>query len=253
MQPNHAFVLQTAAALCCSADSKILDYGCGSGEIVAEGVRRGLNVFGVDVFYEGNPERLNEARRRGLLGSRVFEMREGTIPFPDATFDIVVSNMVFEHVVDIGATLEEVSRVLAPGGKLLCLFPTLETVREGHCGIPCVHWFRRGSRFRAAWMYALRLAGLGYNKGHKSVRAWCRDYLAWLDAYTCYRSRRDLEREFSRRFKPPAQFEAEYLAFRLKSKAPRLERLAAVVPFRRRFFTWFCRRFASVVLVLEKR
>jgi SAM-dependent methyltransferase len=49
---------------------------------------------------------------------RVVEGRAESIPFPDESFDIVVTNSVMEHGVDIDACFQEISRVLAPGGLL---------------------------------------------------------------------------------------------------------------------------------------
>jgi SAM-dependent methyltransferase len=46
-----------------------------------------------------------------------------SLSFPDASFDVLVSNDVFEHVADIEATLSEARRVLRPGGTLLFSVP----------------------------------------------------------------------------------------------------------------------------------
>jgi len=47
----------------------------------------------------------------------------GHLSFPDATFDIVVCNEVFEHVPALPDALAEIARVLRPGGTLLSTFP----------------------------------------------------------------------------------------------------------------------------------
>jgi SAM-dependent methyltransferase len=44
---------------------------------------------------------------------------DGTIPLPDAHFDVVLSTQVLEHVTDPGVYLAECARVLKPGGRLL--------------------------------------------------------------------------------------------------------------------------------------
>ncbi len=56
-----------------------------------------------------------------------------SLSFPDASFDVLVSNDVFEHVPDIGATLFEARRVLRPGGSLLFTVPFYGTDATEQC------------------------------------------------------------------------------------------------------------------------
>jgi SAM-dependent methyltransferase len=92
------------------ADGCVLDLGAG-GDVDPE---RSLKlhvarVCGVDIdpIVLNNPQ-LHEAK---LLND------DGTIPYPDAHFDAVLSDFVFEHLQDPAATLREVRRVLKPGGR----------------------------------------------------------------------------------------------------------------------------------------
>src|SRR5918911_727457 len=84
-------------------------------------------------------------------GRDVLEIGTGTgaLPFPNASFDIVVSFDVLEHIPDTDAHLAEVSRVLRPGGAYLIQTPNkwmnviFETIRwrsftkfrEDHCSL----------------------------------------------------------------------------------------------------------------------
>ena len=45
------------------------------------------------------------------------------IPFPDATFDLLIANHVLEHVDDVAAAAQEMRRVLKPGGRAICQTP----------------------------------------------------------------------------------------------------------------------------------
>ena len=96
-----------------------------------------LRVAGVDArgcdLYPADRSRSVLATELGIVA--ISPMVEGKIPFPDNYFDCVVSNMVFEHVVDIDLALDEIARVLRPGGEFLCLFPDLGVIREDHTGI----------------------------------------------------------------------------------------------------------------------
>jgi ubiquinone/menaquinone biosynthesis C-methylase UbiE len=72
-------------------------------------------VVGVDLDFPHLCKHVNISRR--ICAS------SGSLPFPDASFDLVTCNMVFEHLPDPRAILQEMSRVLAPGGTLMVHTP----------------------------------------------------------------------------------------------------------------------------------
>ena len=150
LQPNHRFMLSWVERE--RPGAKILDFGCGSGQVVAAGLAGGRELFGVEIF-SGESTARADVERQGLLGRRIFDVRDGRLPFDDGTFDLAVSNTVFEHVEDLESALDEVHRVLRPGGRLVTFFPSQEVVRENHFSVPFLHWFRRGSRLRLEWAY----------------------------------------------------------------------------------------------------
>jgi SAM-dependent methyltransferase len=247
----HRFVLQQCSLLATKPDRHVLDYGCGAGETVETGVRDGLDIYGVEVFYEGGNTR-ELVRAKGLLGSRVRELVDGRIPFADASFDVVVSNQVFEHVEDMEPALDEICRVLAPHGTFLCLFPSRDVIREGHCGIPLVHWFPRGSRIRYPYMLALRSVGLGFFKNGKSRRQWSHDFLRWLDDFTFYRSHAEIFDSFRGHFEDVIGIEDDYVSYRLGDhRFFFLAKISRRIPFNR-LSRWFCRKFAGLVLVARR-
>ncbi len=95
---------------------RLLEVGCGNGDLLA-GVRDlGWEVEGVDF----DPGAVAAARRRGLA------VREGDLAscgFPAGTFDAVVMVHVIEHVPDPRATMAEARRVLKPGGRMVLVTP----------------------------------------------------------------------------------------------------------------------------------
>jgi len=195
----------------------MLDFGCGGGELVAAARTMGLDMRGSDVYYTGSATR-SEAEARGLLGVQVIESREGSIPFPDGSFDLVVNNQVMEHVADLDRALAEIHRVLRPGGTLLSIFPSREVWREGHIGIPFSHWFAKGSLARFYYTWALRSLGAGTWKDQApTCRRWAVDKLAWIDNYTHYRSREEIFRSFNRYFTNEFR-EPDYIHFRLRDR-----------------------------------
>lgn len=100
----------------------VLDIGCGAGVdslIAAHLVGEGGRVVGIDVTPAMlEKARINLARLRWPQAS----FREGeaeALPFPDAEFDAVISNGVFNLTVNKAKALQEAHRVLKPGGRLM--------------------------------------------------------------------------------------------------------------------------------------
>jgi SAM-dependent methyltransferase len=106
-----------------------LDFGCADGGYVQEMLARGVErVDGVDV----EADRIADARARNLTGAE-FQVFEGAVlPFADETFDGVFMNEVFEHVTDEAGSLNEIFRVLKPGGRLVLISPNRWFPIEGH-------------------------------------------------------------------------------------------------------------------------
>jgi ubiquinone/menaquinone biosynthesis C-methylase UbiE len=105
-----------------------LDYGCADGGYTEHLRLTGAAaVEGVDV----DGERIEAARSaHPEISFHVAE--EGRLPFPDDSFDGVFMNEVFEHVADEHEALEEVHRVLKPGGWLILISPNRGFPFEGH-------------------------------------------------------------------------------------------------------------------------
>ena len=247
---NHLYLLNKATHGLRHSRSIILDYGCGRGEIVEEGRKAGLEIYGADVFYEGGNCR-HEIEKKGWFGNIVREIEHGVIPFDDRFFDLVISNQVLEHVKNLDDVLCEISRVLKPGGMCLCLFPTKESIREGHCGIPFLHWFPQQSRLRFHYAVALRKMGFGYHKGDKSASQWASDFLQWLDAYTYYRDRATICGKFKGHFSI-SSMEADYIVFRLKLHGWRVLSRIFLLPLIRPIGCFLFRRLAGLVILARK-
>ena len=100
---------------------RVLDLGCGAGTdslVAAQMVAPDGKVTGIDM----TPEMLAKARAAAReMGAENVEFVEGEIeqlPFPDETFDVIVSNGVIDLVPDKDAVFSEIWRVLRAGGRL---------------------------------------------------------------------------------------------------------------------------------------
>ena len=104
-----------------SPGERVLDLGSGAGTdslVAAQMVGPEGSVTGIDM----TPEMLAKARiAAAASGVGNVEFVEGEaehLPFPDASFDVVVSNGVIDLVPDKDAVFAELYRVLAPGGRM---------------------------------------------------------------------------------------------------------------------------------------
>jgi SAM-dependent methyltransferase len=253
MDVTSRFVLDYARRFAANhPGARMLDFGCGAGKLVAAARGEGLDMLGADVFYGGSAAHA-EAAGAGLLGDLVVEIREGRLPFPDGFFHLVVNNQVMEHVSDLDRELSEIHRVLAPAGELLSIFPSRDVWREGHIGIPFSHWFRRGSQLRFLYTWALRGLGFGtWKEQAPTARQWAVDKLAWIDAYTRYRSRADIFRAYGRLFRSELR-ELDYIRYRLLDR-PRRAPLARLldVPGAPALASALFRKLAFLVIVSRK-
>ncbi len=242
---NYRYLLAWAQAV----GGRVLDFGCGEGQVVRAARELELDVMGADVFYGGSDAR-RVVEAAGLLGTRIRDIRAGKLEFPDAAFDLVVSNQVFEHIEALGPALDEVARVLKPGGLLVCLFPTLEVLREAHCGVPLLHRMSRDGR-RAGWAERWHRIGFGYDKEKKPRAQWAAEAVEWMDRYVHYRRRSEILAEFRRRFFTESK-EEHYLAYRLLRRGS--GRLAPLlkVPWARAAGRGICRLLNGIVLVARR-
>lgn len=248
---NHAYLLAYIQARA-RPGGRYLDYGCGAAELVAAGRAAGLDFYGAEVFYEGGDTRA-QVQARGLLGEAVRELDGDKLPFPDGFFDLVVSNQVFEHVERLDTVLAEIARVLKPGGVVLSLFPAREVWREGHCGIPFLHRFRKGSTVRLYYAWLLRSLGCGYHTQGKSRYRWAADFCDWLDNYTHYRPMAELNRLFAQAFACNTFIEYDYVLYRL-ARSGRLARLSSFLttPGWRSLLNGLFRRAGGLVIYSQK-
>ena len=96
---------------------KVLDVGCGTGVVSLTAARAGAQVQGVDL----TPELVARARENAALMKLDVTFQEGdaeALPFPDATFDVVVSQFGHMFAPRPDVTLAEMLRVLKPGGTI---------------------------------------------------------------------------------------------------------------------------------------
>jgi 2-polyprenyl-3-methyl-5-hydroxy-6-metoxy-1,4-benzoquinol methylase len=98
----------------------MLDAGCADGAWMAYWQSRGWRVSGMDI----NPNAVAQAKVKGLE-AKVCDLTREPAPYGDETFELVFAGEVIEHLVDTDSFLQELQRVLKPGGRLLLTTPNL--------------------------------------------------------------------------------------------------------------------------------
>ena len=116
---------------------RLLDVGTGSGEI-AHILGQRCELVSIDPADQ----------RQHVDGYRY--VRAGTaLPFAQASFDVAISNHVIEHLDDAPLHLQELSRVVRPGGLVYLATPNRWWPWEVHYRLPLLHYLPR------RWFWAL--------------------------------------------------------------------------------------------------
>jgi len=95
-----------------------LEVGCARGT-----VSHFLRTSG-GTWFHADTDRSNVQAAISLVKDGVLQIPPNVLPFPDSTFDVIVSLDYLEHVHDDDAAMSELRRVLKPGGRLLISTPT---------------------------------------------------------------------------------------------------------------------------------
>jgi SAM-dependent methyltransferase len=160
-----------------------LDVGCGDGHF-GEIAFAQATTLGVDPALNS----LREARRRPAY--RWLAAAEGArLPLARASMASAVSNSVLEHIPDVQSVLQEIGRVLKPGGTLAFTVPNPGYL--AHLALPA--WFEKA----------------GFRSFGERYRGWFRsvtrvEHLAWEDEWREWLERAGLELQGTLRYFPPA-------------------------------------------------
>jgi SAM-dependent methyltransferase len=96
--------------------NRIIDIGCGEGYVLADALRKGWEVYGLDIA----DNRLEIARTEqvNFIKGNIFQAS-----FRDNHFDAVYLDQVLEHVTDPLSHIREINRILRPGGTFYLGIP----------------------------------------------------------------------------------------------------------------------------------
>ncbi|HUD30960.1 MAG TPA: methyltransferase domain-containing protein [Novosphingobium sp.] len=97
---------------------RLLDVGCGSGQFAIRAAPLVAEVLGVDLTPAMLVEAREHARTSGVENIRWVQADSVALPVENCGFERVVSRSMFHHAADPGATLTEMYRACAPGGRM---------------------------------------------------------------------------------------------------------------------------------------
>ena len=107
---------------------RVVDVGCGEGQLARRIAASGADVVGIDPSWA----QIVEASRRSG-GPQYARGTASALPVATASVDAVVACLVLEHVEPFEPAIDEIARVLVPGGRFVCFLnhPLLQTPGSG--------------------------------------------------------------------------------------------------------------------------
>jgi trans-aconitate methyltransferase len=200
-QDQHSFVWQYGASLIellqPRAGERILDIGCGTGQLTAEIARSGAQVVGLD----NSLEMLDEARRN--FPDIVFEQADAASFRFAQPFDAVFSNAALHWVKDHAAAAASIAGALRPGGRFVaecggkgCIASVMDAMRAvigqradelSPWNFPSIGEFaplleRHGLEIGQAFLFDRPTPLEGENGLEHWLRMFCRAYFRGLSA-----------------------------------------------------------------------
>ena len=103
----------------------ILENGCGVGMYVERLAPFGGKIFGLEYDFE-------RAAEAGARSPGIVNAAGERLPYPDASFDLILSHEVLEHVADDAQAVREMVRVIRPGGRIVIFVPNRGYPFETH-------------------------------------------------------------------------------------------------------------------------
>jgi SAM-dependent methyltransferase len=206
--------------------ARVLDFGCGAGNMVEEYCAAGYEAFGCDLRLGSESERL-----------RLIDAETHLLPFADNNFDFVFSDQVLEHVQDHALAFAEIKRVMKPGAISLHIFPAKLKPTESHVLVPL------GGLIQTRWWLTL-WAALGarnsFQKG-KSFREVVELNSDYLRTRTNYLSRSQIKQAVSTSF-DNLEFAERHMIKHSYGRARHVYPLVRVLPFIESLYSTFYSR-----------
>jgi SAM-dependent methyltransferase len=181
---------------------RVLDWGCGRGSDVLHLRSMGIDAYGAEISQETIDKGKPLFDERGIDHAATIKpiSAQNRTAYPDASFDMIVSYQVLEHICDLPTAAAEIARLLRPGGISVHLYPGHRRIVEGHLFMPFVHWLPK-NKLRYWAIVACTLAhveprGGWYNIANSPVTVRAKRYFDFSVNSTYYRPPRRVAQVF---------------------------------------------------------
>lgn len=151
---------------------RVLDYGSGQATYLRDFHARGIDIWGAEV----TDTLVDASVAAGLRVRKVEDF--ASIPFEDKSFDVVYLMQVFEHLREPHRFMDELARIIKPGGHLYLAVPNVASAWRRVFGDSWVSgWF---APFHLAHYNAMALSQLAAGHGFEVRRSWSRTPDLWF-------------------------------------------------------------------------
>jgi 2-polyprenyl-3-methyl-5-hydroxy-6-metoxy-1,4-benzoquinol methylase len=172
---------------------RILDVGCGRGDVVFWLLEQGWDAWGIDIDSRYIDIGRDYLQSTGRDPDRLRVFKSGSYPLCSSWFHVVISDQVFEHVANLDGLASEVSRVSQRGTLGMHIFPARWRPIEVHMRTPFVHWLPKGTTRRRA-LTALLLAHVSAAYfTDRTVAERAEIFARFSDEETFYRPLREIQ------------------------------------------------------------
>ena len=256
---------------------RLLDLGCGSGDLIlylSNCLSRRIDDIHIEIYGLEVQEHAGQAaayldnlllKLRRYAPNTSWEDRIYVVsshadwPFEQAFFDVVLSNQVLEHIINMSGCFHNLHRVLKPGGFSVHLFPLRNVIWEGHLQIPLAHRFASHDN-RKTWIRSWSRLGVGRYSVHRnklgvSVDEYAEYQSDYIHYYTSYRTYHEFAKLAKRHsLRASLRYTPDYFLTKLQQlfRRPRERLYSAKSGLFTPLAEWALSRISSVTLFLER-
>ena len=229
-----------------SKNIKILDIGCGNGELVQQLIDSGFDCYGTDIGFKDGKSRndlIKEKKIVKMIGDSNnyddIDEKNYRIPFDANHFDLVISDQTIEHVKNLDQFISESYRVLKNDGVFYSYFPSKHKIFEPHVGIPFGGIFNSKFYIKCCCFFGLAKSKYKYTDSYIDIHKY-------LKENTFYRNENVIKKLFKQKYKD-VKFKSEDLLLAFIDDKDSFKaitsRLMLNIPFGRIFYRIFISKF----------